>query len=89
MLIDLLKVIFALLFIVSGMVLLYRYSDKLKFNLKRTKSPYNLKKVDTIFLGTKKSISIIEVEDYVLVLGVGEKDIRTLLKWKKPKETVQ
>lgn len=89
MFLDLLKVIFALLFIVSFMILLYKYSDKFKLNLKKTKSPYSLKKIDTIYLGARKSISIIEVEDYVLVLGVGDKEIRTLLKWKKTKEQVQ
>lgn len=83
---DIVKVIFILLFIVTGMILLYRYSEKLRFNLKKGKSPYRLKRVDTIYLGQKKTISIVEVEDYVLVLGVGEKDIRPLLRWKKTKE---
>ncbi|HPP05732.1 MAG TPA: flagellar biosynthetic protein FliO [Syntrophorhabdaceae bacterium] len=84
--IDIVKVIFILLFIVTGMILLYRYSEKLRFNLKKGKSPYRLKRIDTIYLGPKKTISIVEVEDYVLVLGVGEKDIRPLLRWKKTKE---
>ncbi|MCX8111219.1 MAG: flagellar biosynthetic protein FliO [Syntrophorhabdaceae bacterium] len=83
---DIIKVIFILLFIVSGMILLYRYSEKLKFNIKKGKSPYRLKRVDTIYLGPKKTISIVEVEDNVLVLGIGEKEIRPLLKWKKKKE---
>ena len=86
---DLLKVIFALLFIISGMILLYKFSDKVRLNLKKVKSPYNLKRIDTIYLGPRKSISIVEVEDYVLVLGIGDKEIRTLLKWKKTKEPVQ
>ncbi|HOP85391.1 MAG TPA: flagellar biosynthetic protein FliO [Syntrophorhabdaceae bacterium] len=88
MFLDLLKVIFALLFIVSFMVLLYKYGDKFKIGIKKTKSPYSLKKMDTIYLGARKSISIIEVDDHVLVLGVGDKEIRTLLKWKKTKESV-
>ncbi|MBP9560551.1 MAG: flagellar biosynthetic protein FliO [Syntrophorhabdaceae bacterium] len=83
---DIVKVIFILLFIVSGMFLLYRYSGKLRFNIKKGKSPYNLKRVDTIYLGAKKSISVVEVDEYVLVLGIGEKEIRTLLRWKKTKE---
>lgn len=89
MLFDLLKVIFALLFIVSGLLLLYRYSDKFKLGLKRPSSPYNLKKLNTIYLGQRKSIAIVEVEDYVLLLGIGEKEIRTLLKWKREKELKQ
>ncbi|HOV91249.1 MAG TPA: flagellar biosynthetic protein FliO [Syntrophorhabdaceae bacterium] len=83
---DIVKVIFILLCIIFGMILLYRYSEKLRFNVKRGKSPYNLRRVDTLYLGAKKSISIVEVDEFVLVLGIGEKDVRPLLRWKKTKE---
>jgi flagellar biogenesis protein FliO len=39
--------------------------------------------MDTIHLGYKKFISVVEVKDYVLVLGVGEKEMSLLTKWKK------
>ena len=68
------KVIFILFGMVAGMVLLYRYAGKFKFNLKPGGSRYNLKKPDSIYLGYKK---------YVSVIGVGEKEITLLTKWKK------
>jgi flagellar biogenesis protein FliO len=39
--------------------------------------------LDTIHLGYKKFISVVEVKDHVLVLGVGEKEMSLLTKWKK------
>jgi flagellar biogenesis protein FliO len=81
--INVIKVVFILLGIVSGMVLLYRYAGKFRFNLKPVKSQYNLKKQDSIYLGYKKYVSVVEVNDYVMVIGVGEKDLTLLAKWKK------
>ena len=81
--INVIKVVFILLGIVSGMALLYRYAGKFKRNLRQEKSGYNLKKQDSIYLGYKKYVSVIEVNEYVLVVGVGEKDLTLLAKWKK------
>jgi flagellar biogenesis protein FliO len=83
MYISVIKVVFILLGIVSGIALLYRYAGKFKFNLKPGKSEYNLKKQDSIYLGYKKYVSVVEVNEYVLVIGVGEKDLTLLAKWKK------
>jgi flagellar biogenesis protein FliO len=81
--INIIKVVFILLGIISGMVLLYRYAGKLKLNLKPDKSEYNLKKRDSIYLGYKKYVSIVEVNEHVLVIGVGDKELTLLAKWKK------
>ena len=81
--INAIKVIFILLGIVSGMALLYRYAGKFKLNLKPGKSAYNLKKQDSIYLGYKKYVSVVEVNEHVLVIGVGDKDLTLLAKWKK------
>ncbi len=56
------------------MVFLYRLAGKYKFNfMSKGTSEYGLKKLDTIHLGYKKFISVVEVKDHVLVLGVGER----------------
>jgi flagellar biogenesis protein FliO len=81
--INVIKVVFILLGIVSGMVLLYRNVGKFKLNLKPGKSEYNLKKQDSIYLGYKKYVSVVEVNEHVLVIGIGEKDLTLLAKWKK------
>jgi len=81
--IAVIKVVFILLGIVSGIALLYRYAGKFKLNLRPGKSEYNLKKQDSIYLGYKKYVSVVEVNEHVLVIGVGEKDLTLLAKWKK------
>ena len=81
---NILRVILVLIGIVAGMVFLYRLASKYKFDLMKPKGTgYGLKKMDTLHLGYKKFISIVEVKDYVLVLGVGEKEMSLLTKWKK------
>lgn len=80
---NIMRVILVLIGIVAGLVFLYRLAGKYKFNLKPKGSEYGLRKMDTIHLGYKKFISVVEVKDYVLVLGVGEKEMSLLTKWKK------
>jgi flagellar biogenesis protein FliO len=81
---NILRVILVLIGIVAGMVFLYRLASKYKFNLVKPKGTgYGLKKMDTIHLGYKKFISVIEVKDYVLVLGVGDKEMSLLARWKR------
>jgi len=83
MYISIIKVFFILLGMISVMILLYRYAGKLKLNLKPGNTPYGLKKVDTIHLGYKKYVSVLEVKNYVLVIGVGEKEVSLLTQWEK------
>jgi flagellar biogenesis protein FliO len=40
-----------------------------------------------MYLGYKKFISVVEVKDYVLVIGGGDKEISLLAKWKKEDKT--
>jgi flagellar biogenesis protein FliO len=81
---NIMRVILVLIGIIAGMVFLYRLTVKYKFNFKpKDTTEYGLKKLDTIHLGYKKFISVVEVKDYVLVLGVGEKEMSLLAKWKK------
>jgi len=80
---NFIKVILVLIGIVAGMILLYRYADKYKFNLKKKNSEYSFKKHDTLHLGYKKFISVVEIKDYILVVGVGDKEMSLLARWKK------
>lgn len=81
---NILRVILVLIGIVAAMVFLYRIASKHKFDLIKPKgTEYGLKKADTLHLGYKKFISVVEVKDHVLVLGVGEKEMSLLTTWKK------
>jgi flagellar biogenesis protein FliO len=82
------KVILIMLGIVAGIIVLTRYSGKFKFPLLRSQEQnYGLKKVGSMYLGYKKFISVVEVKDYVLVIGGGDKEISLLAKWKKEDKT--
>ncbi len=90
LLLGTIRTVLVLLAIVAGILLLYRYSGKLKIglNMGRKGSEYGLKRVETLSLGYKKFVSVVEVKDRVLVLGIGEKDVTVLAQWKKEEETV-
>ncbi len=86
--VQMIRVIFILAAIVAVIFFLYRYSGKFKFNMMRQKeTAYSLKKIDMIHLGYKKFVSVVEVKNRVLVIGVGEKDLSLLTQWTKEKET--
>jgi flagellar biogenesis protein FliO len=80
---GLIKVVLILFGIVGAIVLLYRYAGKLKLNLKPGQSEYKLSKPASIYLGYKKSISVVEVNEHVLVVGVGDKEMTLLATWEK------
>ena len=84
MYLGIIKVILIMAGMIAGIYLLKRYAAKmnLRFGAKST-SGYDLKKVDTIYLGYKKFISVVEVKDHVLVIGAGEKEMSLLARWKK------
>jgi flagellar biogenesis protein FliO len=80
---SIIKVVLILFGIVAGIVLLYRYAGKLKLNLRPGQSEYKLNKSGSIYLGYKKFISVVEVNEHVFVVGVGDKEMTLLAKWKK------
>ena len=80
---GLVKVIFILLGMVGAIFLLSRYAGKLKLNLRPGQSEYKLSKPASIYLGYKKFISVVEVNEHVFVVGAGEKEITLLAKWEK------
>lgn len=80
---ELIRVLLVLTAIISGIFVLYRYGSRFRFNVKQKETPYGLKKLDMIHLGYKKFVSVVEVKDHILVIGVGEKDLSLLAEWTK------
>jgi flagellar biogenesis protein FliO len=80
---DFIKVIVVLLGLLGCLGLLYKFMGKYKGNWKSQRAGYGLKKLETIPLGYKKFISVVEVRDQVLVLGIGTDTISLLAQWKK------
>lgn len=74
------KMLLVVMFFVSGVVILYRYAGKLK--LKTPSKTYGLQKVETIHLGYRKFVSVVEVRDRVLVIAVGDKEMSLLADWR-------
>ena len=81
--VGMIKVVLVMLGIVAGIYALSRYSGKLKFRFRPQNGGCSLKKVDSIYLGYKKIGSVVEVQDHILVIGAGDKEISLLAKWKK------
>jgi len=75
-------VLFLIAFICAGLIF-YRYKDKLKPSLLRQNNTVGLKKRDTLYLGYKKFITLVEFENYSFLIGVGDKEISILHAWKR------
>jgi flagellar biogenesis protein FliO len=86
--VQVIRVILVLVAIVATMLIFYRFGGKLKFNLRPKETSYGLKKVDMIHLGYKKFVSVLEIKDRVLVIGMGEKELTLLTQWKKEGEEI-
>jgi flagellar biogenesis protein FliO len=75
------KMLLVVVAMVCGIILFFRYSGKLRLKLPmRNSGP---QRVETIHLGYRKFVSVMEVRDHVLVVGVGDKEISLLASWKK------
>jgi len=86
--VGIIKVVLIMLGIIAGIIVFTRYAGKSKFlSLRSQDQSYGLKKVGSMYLGYKKFISVVEVKDYVLVIGGGDKEISLLAKWKKEDKT--
>jgi flagellar biogenesis protein FliO len=81
---QIIRVILVLIAIVAAMLAFRRYGGKYKLDLMRQKeTPYSLKKLNTIHLGNRKFVSVVEVSDRILIIGIGEKDLTLLTQWTK------
>lgn len=80
---DVIKVILVLLGLLGCLGLLYKVMGKYKGNWNSRSTGYGLRRVETITLGYKKFISVVEIKDQVLVIGVGQDSISLLAQLKK------
>lgn len=80
---GILKVALFLLGIVGFFVILKRYGVKFPLNSEKRDGNYGLKKLDTIHLGYRKFVSVLEIKDRVIVVGVSDKEISLLAQWRK------
>jgi flagellar biogenesis protein FliO len=83
--VNLIKVIFLLLGMLGVMALLYRFLGKQKGFLPfaRLKTGGYVKKLETVHMGNRKFLSVVEVKDHVLVIGVGQENMVLLAQWPK------
>jgi flagellar biogenesis protein FliO len=81
--VQVIRVILVLVAIVAVLLVFNRYGSKLKLNLKQRETPYSLRKADMIHLGYRKFVSVVEVKDRVLVIGMGDKELTLLTQWIK------
>ena len=75
------RMLLVLAAIVAAIIVFYRYSGKLR--LRQQGRGLGLQKGETIHLGYKKFVSVLEIRDRVLVIGVGEKEMSLLASWKR------
>ncbi len=80
---EFIKVILVLLGLLGCLGILYKTMGKYKGNWSSNGAGYGLKRIDTIPLGYKKFVSVIEVQGQLLVLGVGQETISLLARLKK------
>lgn len=82
--INIIKIILILLGMVSGIYLLYRCLQSQRFQLRiKRDTKYAIKRHDTVHLGYKRFVSVIEVMGHIMVIGAGDKEMVLLAKWKK------
>jgi flagellar biogenesis protein FliO len=80
---EFIKVILVLVGLLGCLGLLYKVMAKYKGSWNPKGTAYGLKRVETIPLGYKKFISVVEVRDQILVIGVGQDTISLLAQLKK------
>ncbi len=80
---EFLKVILVLLGLLGCLAVLYKLMGKYRGTLIPRGAGCGLRRVETIPLGYKKFISVIEVKDQLLVVGVGQETISLLTQMKK------
>lgn len=78
--IYILKLLLFLLLFLFVLFLFLRYGKRLKFTeLKKEKN--GLKRIDTLYLGYKRFLSLVEYENRFFLIGVGDKEISLLDSW--------
>jgi flagellar biogenesis protein FliO len=77
------KVILALLAMLGILAAIHRYAGRFKLNLRLQAGNAAIKKGETIHLGYRKFLSVVEVRERVFLLAVGQEQVSLLYHWKK------
>lgn len=85
--IALAKVIFVLLSMLGILAVLHRYAGRFRLNMKARTGDATIKKGETVHLGYRKFLSVVEVKDHVFLLAVGQEQVSLLHHWKKEGES--
>ena len=80
---EFVKVILVLVALLGCLGILYKVMQRYKINWNAKGTGYGLRRVETIPLGYKKFIAVVEVKDQLLVVGVGQDTISLLAQLKK------
>jgi flagellar biogenesis protein FliO len=83
--VNLIKVILLLLGMLGVMAFLYRLLGKQKGFLPfgGLKTGGYVKKLETVHMGNRKFLSVVEVKGRILVIGVGQENMSLLAEWPK------
>lgn len=81
------KVILILLAMLGILAVLHRYAGRFRLNLKPRSGGSVIKKGETIHLGYRKFLSVVEVRDHIFLLAVGQEQVSLLFHWKKEGES--
>lgn len=80
------KVIFVLLAMLGVLAVLHRYAGRLRLNLKPRSGDAAIRKGETIHLGYRKFLSVVDVKDRTFLLAVGQDQVSLLYHWEKEKK---
>jgi flagellar biogenesis protein FliO len=87
--VKMLLVLAAMIFVA---IVLYRYMGKWRLSLGlgpvTRGQAHGLQKTDTIHLGYRKFVSVVEVEGHVMVIGVGDKEMTLLTQWTRVEKEI-
>lgn len=79
----LLKVIIFLFGMTGLLVLMKRYGFRLKDGSKDGNYQREIRKLDSLPIGFRRYLLVLEVKDRIIVVGVSEKEMTPIAQWKK------
>jgi flagellar biogenesis protein FliO len=83
--IALAKVIFVLLAMLGVLAVVHRYAGKVRLNLTSRPGASVIRKGDTVHLGYRKFLSVVDVKDRTFLLAIGQDQVSLLYHWEKEK----
>jgi flagellar biogenesis protein FliO len=83
MYVTIVKMLLVIIVFAAVATFFYRYRDKFPNLVLGTphKKTQGLQKVETVHLGYRKFVSVLEIKNRTLVVGIGDKEISLLAQW--------